>query len=87
MLTVGVSAIGLKSFSIELGGFTLGIGTMLACFHVDGKMHCLSDVLNILHRDINIVQFIEYLLWVNDIVVRKFPRGDVCDRIERHEVV
>jgi len=46
---VGVRDIGRKSDSMLPGGWTLGTGMTLACFHSWGKIPVLRDVLNIQH--------------------------------------
>ena len=45
LLTVGVIEIGRRSDSMDLGGFTLGIGRTLACFHISGML--LSRILSL----------------------------------------
>ena len=44
---VGVKEIGHRSDSILCGGWTLGTGTTLVCFHISGKIPVLRDVLKI----------------------------------------
>jgi len=45
LATVGRRDIGLRSFGIEVGGWTLGIATTSADFQIRGKNPCLRDAL------------------------------------------